>query len=211
MAITNLYTTRYSGFGTDRDADEDLSTSSSLTSSDSFWIQLDVFTQETHNHATEITTNPVQNGAEVATNAVNMPIELTIVGGITDSPFTTSRGNFDGASGLTTYTNLLSSSNTSGTRSQNAAAVLVELKNSQTLITVDTGTLSYDNMLITNVTWETNAQNFNAPLFTISFKEILTPDDASEDLSKGTVSVTESSTDYDTLATVVASIATGTL
>ena len=178
MAITQLFTKKSRGFGTERN-----STSIDATST-GFWIELDVTVAETHNSTTRVTTNPVQNGAEIANNAVKEAITITVVGGVTDTPFFTQAGNFGGSTGGITGA-FSGSSTQSGTRTQQAYEALLNLEAEQVLLTLDTGLRSYSNMMLTAISTTTDSNNENSNIFTLGFREVFVEPDELDDGNRG--------------------------
>lgn len=174
-----------------------------------FWIELDVVVSETHNATTRVTTNPVQNGAEVANNAINDPITLSVVGGVTDTPFFTQSGNFGGSvSGITGA--FSGSSDNAGTRTQQAYEALLSLKNEQILIYIDTKLRTYTNMMLVGISTTTDKNTYNAPIFNLEFKEIITVDDVDDDGNKGNQSpIPPSPTDLTGITLALGNLALG--
>ncbi len=185
MAITQIFSKPSRGFGTERNSSNDTRIENASDGpSQGFWIELDVTVEETHNVATRVTTNPVQNGAEVANNAINDPIRLSVVGGVTNTPLLTQVGNFGGS--VAGITGLFSGSKGRiGTRVQSAYEALLTLQREQILITVDTGLRSYTNMILTNISTTTTNKTQEGAIFNIEFTEIITPPQASADGDMG--------------------------
>ncbi len=181
MAI-NIFSGGVSGFGTGTSADAgesfletigfgDESEGSGDSSEPKKWFQMDGTIEETHTHSLKVTTTPVQNGAEIATNAVVEPNEITVTGIVTNTPLSlmpTLQGTAAEA------VDLINGSD-SEKRTETAMRELLTLKNSRELLTVDTGLMQYTNMLITEVGSTANNEMWHASEFIVSFQEMLIP------------------------------------
>jgi len=210
-SLTTLFTKKSRGFGTDRTSGSGSVATGLVSEVDAFWLQLDAVITEDHTHTTAVTSNPVQSGAQIANNAINLPIELSITGVVTDTPNFLQAGNWGGSvkgiEGL--LSGAPSGEGVTGTRSQQAFQGLVTLKNSQTLITVDTGLATYTNMLLTNVSTTTDSTTENGLKVKLDFKEIIRPSSDISGENKGNQTlIPPSETDLLGISSVIGSIVT---
>ena len=166
MALVSIFNRRSQGFGDKPNGGNN-------------WLQFDCVVTESHLLTTQVTSSPVQNGSDVANNAINDPTELTIVGVVTDTPFLNLLSSVDNSVvGITgTSENI---TDFAQSRSQAATSHLIAVKNKRELLTVDTALLRYNNMLLTSISTETNKDTFLAPIFTLTFKEVVIPPEASK-------------------------------
>lgn len=133
-------------------------------------IQLDGVVSESHSSPVRITRNPVELGVDLTDHATLEPKKLTMVAAVTDTPLgfaavTQLIDNVTGLFGSATTENL--------TRSQAAYNALVALKNEREPISVQTGLVLYENMLITDVQVTQNKDSSRMVLMNITFEEVI--------------------------------------
>lgn len=160
-------------------------------------IELDSVLLEDHTGAVSLTKNPVEAGADITDHAIVQPDVITIRGVITDTPLGTAAiGQI-----INTVTNLFGASNSSNlTRSQQAYAAFVELKNQAEPLEIDTKLKTYSNMIITSLNTSQDKDSSRALYINLTLEEViltesetisLGEDDVFSDVSKTASSVVE--------------------
>jgi len=152
---------------------------------------------EEHTGSVSLTKNPVEAGADITDHAIVQPDIINIQGVITDTPL--------GAAAIgqiiNTVTNLFGTSNDSNlTRSQQAYAAFIELKNRAEPLEVETKLKTYSNMVITGVSTSQDKDSSRALFINLTLEEViltesetlnLTESDVFGDVSKTATSVVD--------------------
>ncbi len=160
-------------------------------------IELDSVLLEDHTGTVTLTKNPVEAGADITDHAIVQPDIISIRGVITDTPL--------GAAALgqiiNTVTNLFGTSNDSNlTRSQQAYAAFVELKNRAEPLEIDTKLKTYSNMIITGLNTSQDKNSSRSLFIDLTLEEVLlttsdtinfAEDDLFPDIAKTASSVIE--------------------
>ena len=105
-------------------------------------VPVDAMLTETHSFSNEITSIPIEMGAEVTDHVISNPDQITIEGFIGCTPFDTGGGVTGGVASV------LSSLGGGGNRVQQYHNMLLQLKTMRAPISVVTGLNVYDNMII---------------------------------------------------------------
>jgi len=124
-------------------------------------IELDAVLSEDHQWASDVTTNPVEEGAPVADHIIDVADKLRLKCFVTDAPLVASQsvtGNYNTA--------------TAGTRTQPVFDLLYRLKQARAVVMVYTRHASYDNMAITDISITRTAETGEALEFDVSFVNI---------------------------------------
>lgn len=110
-------------------------------------ITLDAVISERHTTKTVTTTFPVESGAKISDHAITLPKELVINAIVSDSELIFSIGDI-----VEDVTDLFGSSTENNvTRSNQAYNSLVKIQDNKELITITTGLVVYQNMMITDI------------------------------------------------------------
>lgn len=132
-------------------------TLSKLGTSSLGFVEFDVATDIQHSYSAEVTSHPVESGADVSDNVLQKPTELTISGVISNTPVV-----FAGASTI------------DDGRAKTALENLLDLKDQGQPIDVVTPLREYTNMVITGITAPQNARVGDAVECTVTLKEVVT-------------------------------------
>ncbi len=131
-------------------------------------IVVDAVIREVHENTSQVTENPVEEGADVTDHVRIMPKMLTMDCVISDTPLSLSViRNISGAVG--SVTELISGR----TLSKDAYDKLVEIQELREPITVVTGLKAYENMVLERLTTPRDSRTSNAIHFTARFKEVV--------------------------------------
>lgn len=144
-------------------------------------VALDASIQESHVLEADITSNPVEDGAEITDHASIKPKRLTITGFITDTPVKYFSGIQE------TITNVSGSDS----RSKTALDNLELLFKTKQPFTVVTGLKSYDNMLFSRIEIPRDRNTGKALRFTAELKEIQLAKFRTTELDESTLSATQ--------------------
>jgi hypothetical protein len=131
-------------------------------------ITLDASLTESHKFTNKLTQNPVENGSTVTDHVIGMPFKLSISGMVSNAK----------ANILEAAPNALSAliGKTDSEKAREALVNLVnllDLKKNNKLITVVTSLKSYNDMIITSLTFPRNNKIGDALLFNIELEQIL--------------------------------------
>lgn len=121
-------------------------------------LELDASLTEQHTRTNDVTEHPVEKGANVADHKRRQPDQVVISGIVTNTPVEREQRERADA----------------GTRAQNAYLQLLELSDSDELITVVTAIRTYENMAIVNLNVPRDAKTGDALQFMATLKEIRT-------------------------------------
>jgi hypothetical protein len=124
-------------------------------------IELDAVLSEDHQWASDVTTNPVEEGAPVADHIIDVADKLRLKCFVTDAPLVASQsvsGSFNAG--------------TAGTRTQPVFDLLYRLKQARATVMVYTRHASYENMAITDISITRTAETGEALEFDVSFVNI---------------------------------------
>ena len=116
-------------------------------------IALDATISETHSATSQVTTQPVEEGANISDHIINDPLEVEITGFITNSPVLTSSTNFRDAA-------------------QAAFDELFFIREQKQLVVVVTYYKVYDNMAITSINIPRTLRVGQAINFTIRMRSV---------------------------------------
>lgn len=131
-------------------------------------IELDVIVNETTQSSATITSNPVENGADVNDHIIINPMTFSMSGIVSDTKVNIIGGEI-GISQLSsgdTFTK-------NDTPSKEAWEELLELQASRIPFTLITNLKDYDNVVIENLAVTQNKDSSNALNFTANMKEII--------------------------------------
>lgn len=123
-------------------------------------ISFDASLSESHAHNANVTQNPVETGANISDNITILPVSLSITGFITDTPVKILQGLRDSDSG-------------SGSFSSTAHEDLLFLFNSKTPFKVVTGLETYENMVLTGLTFPRDPKTGKSITFQCQLTEII--------------------------------------
>lgn len=121
-------------------------------------IEMDASLEELHTATVEVTSHPVENGADISDHIRRKPRSIRITGIVTNHPVT-----------LFAFAR----TSISGTRAEQFFEALEKVMDAGTLISVFTTLRQYDNMVITEITVPRNAEKGNVVEATITFREII--------------------------------------
>lgn len=127
---------------------------------------------EEHTSEVEITSHPVELGAEVTDHAVVKPEMLTIIGEVTDTPLSI-RQNENGEITFAANDMFGASTNESKTRSIVAVEAFKALKNERALINVQTGLELYSDMIIKSVSVTQDVDTAKTAMITLVLQQLL--------------------------------------
>jgi hypothetical protein len=133
-------------------------------------IQLDSVLEEAHDNTIRLTQNPIESGVDVTDHAIVVPKKLSMRAVVTDSPL----GLAAFALLVDSVTNLFgTSTNENATRSQQAYALLLALKERREPIVVTTRLVVYDNMVITRLAVVQDKDTSQAVFLNIELEQII--------------------------------------
>lgn len=138
-------------------------------------ISFDASLTESHVRNASVTQNPVESGANISDNISILPVTLSITGFVTDSPVKILQGVRDLVNG-------------SGSYVATAHEDLLTLFNSKTPFKVVTGLETYENMVLTGLTFPRDAKTGRSITFKCQLTEIITATFDSETLTVENVS-----------------------
>ena len=127
---------------------------------------------ESHSSELEISTHPVEIGAEITDHAVLKPEMLTVTGEVTDTPLDVSQ-NQDGQIVFSDNDLFGSSTTDSKTRSQVAHELFKELQRDRVLVSIQTGLELYPECLIKNISISQDSDTSRTAIFTFKFQRVL--------------------------------------
>lgn len=125
-------------------------------------IELDVIVRESAKASAEVTSNPVENGADVNDHIIIKPMEFSMVGIVSDTKVKT----LGGINTLETFTKQTSPS-------KDAWEALLALQVSKTPITLVQNLKTYDNVFIQDIEESQDKDSSNSLNFTANLKEII--------------------------------------
>lgn len=139
-------------------------------SNDNITVQLDGVLVERFSNPIRVTKNPVELGVAVSDHAIIEPRRYNMDAVVSDTPLgTASIGVI-----VDNITNLFGDTTGEGlTRSQAAYEDLVSLMRDREPIVVQTGLVTHENMLITNMTAARDKDTSGALFFTMDFEEVI--------------------------------------
>jgi hypothetical protein len=125
-------------------------------------VEFDANLSEGHSWTAEITSNPVEVGADITDHIRNLPDQVTLVGFVTNTPFlqaaeTGNNQTIDGGG---------------EDRVDAVIGKLSDLKEKRSTLQVFTKYLVYTDMAIKSIDFTRDASNTNAIIFTIQFQKI---------------------------------------
>lgn len=124
-------------------------------------IEMDASLKELHSASSEIPKHPIEKGSDIADHVRRKPVTVRITGIVTNTPIVFAA--FVGAA-----------RGVSSTRAEEFYDVLLELKDSATIISVITTLRQYENMLIKDFNVPRDAELGNVVEATIFFEEVIT-------------------------------------
>lgn len=124
-------------------------------------IELDVIIKESAQSSATITSNPVENGADVNDHIIINPMTFTIDGIVSDTKVSI-------LGGLTSTAFTIDD-----TPSKNAWESLLQLQAERIPFTLEQNLKSYDNVVIENITTSQDKDTSNALIFSANLKEII--------------------------------------
>ena len=139
-------------------------------------ITVDASVSEDHTASSTVTSNPVEEGANVADHVKLEPLRLSIQGVISDTPLdfeilnSLAKGDFKGIA--KNFTSGISAVLGGTSRSTEQYLALLELRKSREPFQVITGLKVYQNMILTNLTVNRTASTGKAIHFTAEMEEI---------------------------------------
>lgn len=118
--------------------------------------EIDVFTNETHNFDSLITSDPVEEGSDITDNIKEQPISVVLTGIVSDTPF----GQLDLRRPLGEL--------------HSAAALdkLLEIREAREPVTIETSLRKYENMALERLSVPMNINVGDSFQFTATFKQI---------------------------------------
>jgi Dit-like phage tail protein len=131
-------------------------------------IELDVIVDESTNSSTTITSNPVENGADVNDHIIINPMTFSMSGIVSD----TKVGILGGLGALEQITSG-NAFTKDDTPSKEAWEELLELQANRTPFTLVTNLKEYDNVVIESLSTSQNKDTSNSLHFTANMKEII--------------------------------------
>jgi len=126
-------------------------------------VTVDASVSEVHNAASEISTNPIEDGADITDHVRNLPLSMTMQGIISDTPITFAL--IDNIYGLSKVFGKTS-------RSQDEYAKILKLRDSREPFDVVTGLRVYKNMILKNFQVNRTAQTGKSISFTAELQQI---------------------------------------
>lgn len=131
-------------------------------------IKLDVIVEESVQSSTTITSNPVENGADVNDHIIINPLTFSMQGIVSDTKVGI-------LGGLNAVGQLLSGDafTKENTPSKDAWESLLELQADRTPFTLVTNLKDYENVVIENISTSQNKDTSNALIFTANMREII--------------------------------------
>lgn len=152
---------------------------------------VDVFSFDTtlveeHVSELEISSHPVELGAEITDHAVIKPSSLTIVGEVTDTPLSL-RQNQNGEITFAENDLFGASTNESKTRSIVALEAFKKLQRDRTLVTVQTGLELYQEMLIQSVSVSQDVDTAHTAILNLKLKKLLLVETETLDINETTL------------------------
>lgn len=142
-----------------------------ITNEGTLW-ELDGVIQETHHTSIGLTKQPIEFGASIADHAIRQPIIVRVQGVITNSPTLKQLGNniptdVEGGAGVIKQY----AQGFTGERIQSAYAGLLKIMNKRQPMTLQTGLLNYENMVLTDMQVPNNKNN--RLLLDLTFEEAI--------------------------------------
>lgn len=119
--------------------------------------QLDGVISEQHESTATVTKHPVEYGVSIADHVIKQPTKIIVNGIVTNSPFlkqTLNRLPGDSEFGILAKAGEIFK----GERARNAYAGLIELQNERKPVSLQTGLLTYENMVLTGVSAPNDVQ-----------------------------------------------------
>jgi len=112
--------------------------------------RLDGVISEQHSSTAKITKHPVEYGVDISDYVIKQPMKVIVNGIVTNSPFVTQLVNrLPGDPSFMSVKKALSG--ITGSRVRNAYKGLINLQNERQPVSLQTGLLVYDNMVLTDV------------------------------------------------------------
>lgn len=169
--------------------------------------ELDGVIQERHRNIVSLTKQPIEFGAAITDHSIRQPVTVNVRGVITNSPSIKQLGNnIPNNDGVF---NQVSQSFT-GERIQSAFAGLIKLQNIRQPMTLQTGLLNYENMVLTDVQVPNNKNN--RLMLDLTFEEAIIVDPDGERTDSQIVIASETDdVDYFTAASSLAGLGIGAL
>lgn len=132
-------------------------------------IELDAVINETHTSEVEVTSNPVELGADITDHSIIKPKRIQITAQVSDTPLGLAAlgqivDNVTGLFGSSTSENI--------TRSTAAYSAIIQLQESREPIDIQTKLKLYSNMIITNVSVTQDKDTSRIVLMNISAQEV---------------------------------------
>lgn len=167
--------------------------------------QIDGVIEEMHRNDIKLTKHPIEFGANITDHAIKQPYIITVSGVVTNSPSLKQLGNRLPGSAVF-YEQAISAF--TGSRIQEAYVGLLEIQNERELMSLQTGLVVYDNMVLTKVSTPNNKEN--RLMLNMTFEEAIVVDDQAVEVGGvGTqyrLTTTPSAIDYATIATSLTSL-----
>lgn len=153
--------------------------------------QLDGVIREQHTSIARVTKHPVEYGVDLTDHVIKQPMKVVVEGIVTNSPF--GKQLLNRLPGDPQTAGNKAEAVLKGERARNAYAGLVELQNERLPISLQTGLLQYENMVLTNIAAPNDVQN-NLRV-TLTFEEIFIADGSTTGAIQG-VTTTPTQEDY---------------
>ena len=152
-------------------------------------LTLDVTISENHSFTSQVTQFPIEAGAEISDHIINKPVDLSVVGFITNSPVQVFGGILE---------NLITSQVAIPNRVQSAFTLLTDMREIKETFTVVTGLKVYRNMFFKNLTFPRNGRSGDAVQFSASLTRLITAQSRKivlQNLDPGTTEAKENTKD----------------
>jgi hypothetical protein len=156
--------------------------------------QLDGVISEQHESIATVTSHPVEYGVNLTDHVIKQPMKIVVNGIVTNSPSLAQLFNI-----LPGDANFVSQavSTFTGARVRNAYQGLIALQNAREPLRLQTGLMTYDNMILTNVSAPNNLEN-NLKV-RLTFTEIFVADGTNTGALQG-ITTTPTDVDWMTVA-----------
>ncbi len=137
----------------------------------SYVLPFDSCTLETHRFQNNVTSHPVENGAEITDHTIVQPDEISLTGVFSDTPLLSLQNAFSGSSALST-TQVIGDNPFQSDRGREFYSVLKKLRDEATIVQVLTTLQIYDSMLITSLTVPRDAARGGGVFVEMSLKRV---------------------------------------
>ena len=118
--------------------------------------EIDVFTDEAHTFDSRITSDPVEDGADITDNIQELPDSITLTGIVSDTPFG----------------QLAERRAPSEINSMIALNILKQVRSAREPVTIETNLDVYEDMALERLSVPQNAQTGDALQFTATFRKV---------------------------------------